>query len=144
MNDKEPLPWLVVLILGAFALAMAASFTRLVRVLTNRGSNEAVAETIVLAAGGFVLATVLAISMAATTKSRISSPFVTGVTFSIVTLSLIYLVHICLSYWFDRFGWPVEIQYHGSWLAAIVIVGWPADLVRKRLGIPFPHPKRQR
>jgi hypothetical protein len=55
--------------------------------------------------------------------------------FLVLTLTIIASVQPLLAQLLDMWNCPAEIQPHASWLAAIVLVGWPADLIRKRLGV---------
>ena len=73
-------------------------------------------------------------------KTRVSGELVKGLTFVIVIPVSIFVVQGWLAAASERFGWPREVQY-GAWLAAIVIVGWPAELVRRKLRIDFPMRK---
>ena len=58
--------------------------------------------------------------------------------FVVITLIVIYIAQRWLEILFDDWGWSSELRWYGSWLIAIIVIGGIADLIRKRLGIPFP------
>lgn len=138
MDDQRPLPWIAVIATGAVLFLMVVATPPLAAKLAQHGWNGAIAMAAVFGAGGLLVAAVMMAVLVRTGRTHLSPRLVEGLAFSIVTLTLIFLVQIWLADAFDGFGWPDEITHYASWLTAIVIVGYPADLVRRRLGIEFP------
>ncbi len=137
--EREPLSWFGLVILAALVLALMILTPAATRLLVNVGWNEYVANIFVVGVGMALLAAALTAIVRVQRKRPLSAARLKGVVFGMVTMTVIYAVHLVLQFLIESLGWPAEVQYHGSWLAAIVIVGWPADIIRKRMGIEFPR-----
>jgi hypothetical protein len=123
---------------GVFALVVLVQ-SKIQAALIQRGWNPIFAEIAVPGLGA-VSVTVASIPLAVVAGQATLAYFKTAA-FLLLTIVLIFALQTLLQDFLGTSTLPRELCYYGSWIGAIVAVGWPAERIARWLGIELKVPR---
>jgi uncharacterized membrane protein YGL010W len=140
MNDKpsEVRLWLAVALVVAPLAALYFVSTPVVSALAGLGVPATLAFFVVIGVGSaLAIVAMLFARVVAGTASPTKDKLRLAV-FIWVVMNSLFIVQVGINEGLRRTAIQDEFRWHASWLTAIAVVGWLANLARKRFAIEWP------